>query len=215
MKHRSELFSASNKSRKVFIKAQKHSRRVRFLKLTLPATALALACVFCWFTFFSAPKSTGIIMLNGEVKEDNKLVMTAPRVEGYTNDNRLYALSAARAIQDPQRTGIIELEEIRARLPFGESGQAMVEAQSGVFDNINGRLQFSRPFTVETSDGMVARFQSADINIETSQLKTADKVEISSKTELLRANGMRVLDNGRVIMFDGGVSLVIDGSMKQ
>jgi len=154
-------------------------------------------------------------MMNGREEQDNRLVMTAPKIEGYTRDNRFYALTAARAIQDIQRTGIIELEDIRAVLPFGDHGKAAVNAQSGVFDNINGRLRFSRPFTIQTQEGMVARLLSADVNIETSQLRTTEKVEISSKTEFLTANSMRVLDNGRVIMFDDGVRLVIDRSMDQ
>lgn len=210
-----ELFSASLKSRKVFIEAQKHSRRVRFFKLLLPAAAIVLAVLFSWFTFFSTRESTNIIALNGEEERDNRLVMTAPKIEGYTSDNKLYAVTAARAIQDPQRPGIIELEYIKAVLPFGDRGQAVVNAEGGVFDNINGRLQFSRPFTVQTSDGMIARLLSADVNIETGQLKTTDKVEISNKTEFLTANGMRILDNGRVIMFDGSVRLVINHLMEQ
>lgn len=215
MKNKSELFSASHKTNKVFARAQKHSRRVRFLKVVLPVCALVLAGVFSWFTFFSVPKLTDIIVLNGEEESDNKLVMTAPKVEGYTNDNRLYSMTAARAVQDSQRTGLIELEDIAATLPFGDRGQAFIDAEGGVFDNINGRLQFFRPFTVRTSDGIIAHLLSADINIGTSQLKTTDKVEIRSKTEILTANGMRVLDNGHVVMFDGGVRLVIGTPIEQ
>lgn len=215
MKNKSEIFSASRKSNAVFEKAHRHSRRVRFFKLVLPVAAVVLALVFSWFTFFSAPRSTDVVVLNNEEEQDNKLVMTAPKVEGYTSDNKLYSMTAARAVQDPKRTGIIELEDIRAVLPFGERGQALVNAQVGVFDNINGRLELSRPFTVQTSDGMIARLLSADVNIGTSQLTTTDKVEISRENEFLTANGMRVLDNGQRILFNGRVRLVIGRTMEQ
>ncbi|RCL03069.1 MAG: lipopolysaccharide export system protein LptC [Candidatus Tokpelaia sp. JSC189] len=209
MKKTSEIFSVSFKTNSIFVKAHKHSRRVRFLKIVLPMITAILALVFSWFTFFSASRSTNVILLNNEEKQNNKLVMTAPKVEGYTSDNKLYSLVADRAVQDPRHTGIIELQYIRAVLPFGEQGQAIVNAQIGIFDNINSWLELSCPFIIQTSDGITARLLSADVDIGTSQLTTTDKIEISRENEFLIANGMRVLDNGQRILFNGKVKLII------
>ncbi len=47
-------FAASDKGSTVFEAAERHSRRVRLLKFSLPVIALVGAAVFSWFTFFSA-----------------------------------------------------------------------------------------------------------------------------------------------------------------
>jgi len=210
MRNKSLLFSKELKSHKTFAQAKTHSRHVHLFKVILFVliAVIVLTSVFSWLTFFPSIGSLDIIPLNSnEDTQDNRFIMTAPKIEGYTSDNTLYSLTAQRAFTDPQRAGIIELEGIRAVLPFGNRGQAVVNGPGGVFENINGRLQLHRPFTVQTPDGTIAYLLSADMNMKTSQLQTREKVEIRSKTELLKANSMRVLDNGHTIIFDGSVKI--------
>ncbi|RCL00058.1 MAG: lipopolysaccharide export system protein LptC [Candidatus Tokpelaia sp. JSC188] len=208
-----EIFSASPKAISVFMHAYRHSRRVRFLKIVLPTTGIILALVFSWLVLFSLPRSTNSVLLSDEEKQDNKLVMTTPRIEGYTSDNKLYSLTAAKAIQDHGRAEIIEMQHIRAILPFGEEEQAAINAQTGIFNNTNGHLEIPHPFVVENSDGMIARLLSADINIRTNQMTTNNEVAISRENDFLTANSMHVFDNGQRILFNGKVRLVV--SIKQ
>lgn len=199
------------KEHKPFSRAQKHSRRVRFLKIFLPAAGLALAAVFSWFTFFAAPSNKAAITINSGAEEgrSNRLVMTAPKVEGYTKDNRPYALKAEKAIQDPEKSGIIELQNIAGTVPLGSRGAAQVAAAGAFFDNVNGRLRFDRPLTLRAEDGASARLLSADVNMQSGQLSTDDPVEIKSATQNLTASSMRVTESGRVIRFGGRVHIVV------
>ncbi|MHC5306229.1 LPS export ABC transporter periplasmic protein LptC [Bartonella sp. LJL80] len=215
MNDSSEIFSASQKSDAVFNSAHRHSARVRVLKFVLPLAALAIALVFCWFTFFAAPSSADLVVLNDDQGADGRLTMTDPKLEGYTSANKPYSLKAAKAIQDPSHSGMIELQNIIAQLPLGERGQADVEAAGGFYDNINGRLQLDKPFTVQTDDGMVAKLESADVNLATSQLNTDRPVDIRRDGQHLKANGLQIRENGQVLFFRGGVSLVIDNTNGQ
>lgn len=204
------IFSVSEKPDHVFIAAQRHSRRVQLLKIVLPAIALVIAGIFSWFTFFSTSPARDIITLNTEISEDGRMTMTQPKIEGYTKTNQPYFMKAGRAVQDPSQNGLIELQDIVAEIPLARRGRATVNAVGGFYDNINGRLWFDKPFTVTTSDGMTARFQSADINIETSQINTTNPVDINRDNQHLTANAMQVKENGALIVFSGNVRLVID-----
>ncbi|MCT6870526.1 MAG: LPS export ABC transporter periplasmic protein LptC [Bartonella sp.] len=215
MKNSSEIFSASNKSDAVFNAARHHSTRVRLLKVLLPAFAIFIAFVFSWFTFFAAPSSADLVVLNDDQNSDGRLTMTDPKLEGYTAANKPYSLKAGKAVQDPARPGMIELENITAALPLGERGQAAVAAIGAYYDNINGRLQFDKPFEIKTDDGMVAKLQSADVNLSTSQLNTDKAVDILRGGQHLKANGLQIRENGQVLFFSGGVSLVIDNTNGQ
>jgi len=195
-----------------FISAERHSRWVRALKIILPILALIAAIIFCWFTFFAAPSAKTEIRVNTGEGEGNKLVMTAPKVNGYTKDNRPYALTAEKAIQDPSRPGIIELRHIAGTVPFGGRGMADITAESAFFDNVNGRLHIDQPFTVVTADGMTLRFLSAEANLQSGQMDSPAKVEISDAGRDLTAGSMQLRDNGRLIYFSGGVHIVLNKS---
>lgn len=215
MSESSEIFSASHKSEAVFNAAQRHSVRVRALKFLLPVIAVLIAFVFSWFTFFAAPGSTDVLVVNDDQGNDGRLTMTDPRLEGYTTAKKPYSLKAVKAIQDPTRSGMIELQDITAALPLGERGQAAVKAISAFYDNINGRLQFDKPFEIRTGDGMVAKLKSADVNMSTSQLNTDQPVDIRRGGQHLKANGLQIRENGQVLFFRSGVSLVIDNTIGQ
>jgi len=193
-----------------FMAAQLHSRRVGLLKKTLPLMAIAMAGLFSWFTFFAAPPVADIVTLNMANGESNKLVMMQPKIEGYTRSNQPYDFSARRAIQDPTREGIIELEEIAATMPLGERGSAEIQAQGGIFDNINGRMRLERSFSLKTSDDVEAHFLSADIDISSSQLISNEPVTIRREGEHLTAQRLRILEGGEIFIFEGGVKFTID-----
>jgi len=194
-----------------FLAAQRHARHVTFLKRLLPLIALMMMVIFSWFTFFVSPPEAEILTLNTEAGGANKLVMTQPRIEGYNRDRQPYKLVATRAIQDPARPGVIELEEIGATLPLGERGVAHIQAQGGLFDNINGRISLTKPFRIETDAGIVADFLSADINMTTSQLVSNERIEIRRQRELLTAQHLRIVDEGKTFIFEGNVRLIIAG----
>jgi|GEM_PF-1355446 len=194
---------------KPFFSARRHSRRVRFLKIFLPIAAVISAAVFTYFTFWKAPsRQPAVITLNGE-NQGNKLVMTAPKVNGFTKDGKPYALRASKAIQDPAKSGIIELQNISGTVPLSSKGAAQVEASSAFFDNVNGLLHFDKPFTVVTADGTQAHFKTADVNVQAGEMNTSDAVAINNLTQFLTATSMKVTDSGKVMHFGGRVHIVI------
>lgn len=203
-------FGASEKAESLFHAARRHSVRVRVLKTALPVAAVALAAVFSWYTFLATPAAPLKVEVNTG-GESGKLVMTSPHLNGYTKDNRPYAMTAAKATQDAKNSGAIALEGISAELPVGENGSARVEATSGVYDNANGRLQLDKDFTVTTDDGLRAVLRSADVNLKSGQITTDKPVDIRNGSTHILADSMQVKESGKLLIFENKVHVVIDG----
>ncbi|PSH67630.1 LPS export ABC transporter periplasmic protein LptC [Phyllobacterium brassicacearum] len=208
-------FAASDKDSTVFRAAERHSRRVRFLKFALPAAALLGAAVFSWFTFFSTSSVPSNISLDNAGIEDGKLVMTNPKLDGFTKDKLPYKMSAVRALQEVGNSNVISLEGIDAEIPLGTELRAQVKAKSGVFDNANRQLTLDSDISLTTSDGITARLQSADIDIAGNSMSTDQPVSINNSNSQITADSMQITESGKVMTFEKRVRLVIQPAKLQ
>jgi lipopolysaccharide export system protein LptC len=200
--------------RRAFADARIHSRIVRFLKIALPATAVAMVGGFVVHSWMSAPVIAAV-----EVREttivSGKLVMAAPKLEGFTKDNLAYSLSAERAVQGIRDANVFELEGIDARLPVDADTWAMVKAKQGIYDRAKNTIDFKSEVKVSTTDGMAATFTRAFYDIGKGELKTSDPVEINMNGTQIAADGMTVLENGKVLIFENRVRMdIAPGQLK-
>jgi lipopolysaccharide export system protein LptC len=192
-----------------FGRAERHSRRVRGLKLALPLAAVAMAAGFVGYSFLSTPGAVSV-EAEGSAFTEGKLVMANPKLEGFTKDGRPYSMVAARAVQDFEQQGIINLEGIDAKMPVETDNWARVEAKSGIYDRTANTLDVKSDILVTTTDGMVAKLKSAFLDISKGSMKTADPVDIQLHGSRITADSMAVLENGKRILFETRVRMNID-----
>ena len=155
----------------------KHSRTVQFLKFALPVAAILIAGSFAAYSFVSVPGSVSFD-ISESAYTDGKLVMANPKLDGFTKDSRPYSMTATRALQHFDNSGIIDLEGIDARLPVSDTEFATIGAERGVYDRENNTLDIPSAITVKTTDGMTALLQSAFLEIGKGNLRTKDPVDI-------------------------------------
>ncbi|WP_237143392.1 LPS export ABC transporter periplasmic protein LptC [Phyllobacterium zundukense] len=185
------------------------------MKFALPTVALIGAAVFSWFTFFSTSSVPSNISLDNAGIEDGKLVMTNPKLDGFTKDKLPYKMSAVRALQEVGNSNVISLEGIDAEIPLGTELRAQVKAKSGVFDNANRQLTLDSDISLTTSDGITARLQSADIDIAGNAMSTDQPVSINNSNSSITADSMQITENGKVMTFEKRVRLVIQPTKLQ
>jgi lipopolysaccharide export system protein LptC len=181
----------------------------------LPAVALTGAAVFSWFTFFSASSVPSNISLDNAGIENGKLVMTNPKLDGFTKDKLPYKMSAIRALQEVGNSNVISLEGIDAEIPIGRELRAQVKAKSGVFDNANRQLKLDSDISLTTSDGITALLQSADIDIAGNSMSTDQPVRVENDNSSITADSMQISENGKVMTFEKRVRLVIQPTKLQ
>lgn len=194
---------------KAFGHAQRHSRRVRVLKLVLPTIAALIAIGFPIYSYMVAPPSVAV-QADGSAFSDGKLVMANPKLDGLTKENLPYSLNALRAIQSVENEGVIELEGIDAKLPVSADNIAAVDASHGVYDRDKNTLDLDREVTVSTTDGMVAKLKSAFLDMGKGTMTTDEPVDIAREGSRITAETMTVQENGKVLIFEKRVRLNID-----
>jgi lipopolysaccharide export system protein LptC len=189
--------------------AQRHSRRVRLLKFTLPVVAGIIALAFPIYSYLVAPAAV-TVQADGSALSDGKLVMANPKLNGFTKQNLPYSMTAQRAIQDVAKQGLVELEGIDAKLPMSAEVNAAVEAAKGFYNRDDNTLKLSQEITVTTTDGMVAKLKSAFLDMAKGTMKTDDPVDITRNGSRITSDSMAVQDNGKVLVFEKRVRVNID-----
>lgn len=200
---------AADSRAEAFGRAERHSRRVRRLKVVLPLLAVILAVGFAGYSFISTPAPVAI-ETEGSAFAEGKLVMNSPKLEGFTKDGRPYSVNATRATQDYDKQDIINLDGIEAKMPVENDNWAKVEAVSGVYDRIANTLDVPTDILVTTTDGMVATLKSAFLDIANGSLKSTTPVDIQSHGSRITAGSMTVLKNGKRVIFETRVRVYID-----
>jgi lipopolysaccharide export system protein LptC len=192
-----------------FGRAQRHSSRVRVLKIVLPLAAAIIAIAFPVYSYLVAPPAI-TVEADGSAFSDGKLVMANPKLDGLTKDNLPYSLNALRAIQSADKEGIVELEGIAAKLPVAADNIASVGAAHGIYDRDSNTLHLDQEISISTSDGMVAKLKSAFLDMGKGTMKTTQPVDISRPGSRITADEMTVEENGKVLVFEKRVRLNLD-----
>lgn len=208
--NRRDIFSEKSSFDKIFEKACHHSYRVYWLRIFVPSFTLIVTLFFCWFMFFSVPTTPDYLVMNDEESLATKLTMIGPRLESYTSLYKPYWLEAERAFRDHAGSGVVELQNIMAKMPSGQKGEIVISAQRGIYNDIEDRLRLDKPFDITTEDGTVAQFMAADVNLSESQFTTSQRVDIRRTGLSLTANALKVHGKERNLYFQGEVHLVLN-----
>ncbi len=191
--------------------AVRHSSRVRFLRRVLPSLALvilALVATIAWFDPLRLVRDLPLDVLKLSIK-DNKLVMDAPKLSGFTKDGRGYNITARAAAQDLSKSNVIELDGIIANFTLSSSGQTELTAVKGVYDVKADVVQLTEGIIIKSSAGYEGKLTDALIEVKKGHVVTPNPVDITFNNGSLRADKMEVFENGARANFEGGVVMFV------
>lgn len=190
-------------------RAHRHSAQVRTLRRVLPLVAGgAVIALGAWlFNPFAASipgVSVGPVTLSG-----TKVRMENPRLAGFRQGKREYEVTATAALQDMRKPSLIELEAMRGHIATDDKGGlARLEAATGLFDTTREALDLKRDIRIWTDKGEEALLKSAAIEFKAGSVKSSDGVTVNLPSGQVVADGLDVVDSGRVISFIGNVHTV-------
>lgn len=210
--------TSSSKTQKMFGTAERfkdarrHSRRVRFIRVVMPTIVVAGLLAAGGFAYFNPfqmaanlPVALGRASLSGSA-----IKMEFPKVNGFTNDNRAYNLTAEAASQDLSTPNRIDLETIKARLELADNGWATLNSATGSYDTKTQLIQLGGGIRVATNSGYAGKLQEASIDMPAGRLTSDKPVELTSEDGRLTADHMEVTQKDARALFTGNVSLLIN-----
>jgi lipopolysaccharide export system protein LptC len=193
-----------------FRAAARHSRRVRVLRIAVPIlVGMSLFSIFAvsifnpWRMLKSLPIEMGNLVVSG-----TKITMESPRMAGYTPDGRAYEVSAQAAAQDITKPDQVELQQIQARFEMQDKSQVQMTATKGIFQTKGEVLKLEDQIFLKSSS-YEGRLQEAVVEMKRGTVSSDKPVALKWLDGDLEAQSLRILDNGAIVRFDGGVSMTV------
>jgi lipopolysaccharide export system protein LptC len=192
-------------------KAKPGSRRrfVRFMKFVLPVGAMALVGLIAAWPQLMKRDAGFRLSFSSVDSQEMALVMNNPRFRGSDSSGQPYVVTADRAIQDPNDAKQVTLDKVAADITLNNGGWLSLTANTGVYNNNSRLLTLHGDINVFSDRGYEFHGITAEIDLMTGVMASDDKVWGHASLGSIRANGMRVYDKGKAIVFINGVKTTL------
>jgi lipopolysaccharide export system protein LptC len=197
-------------------RARRHSRLVRFLKWAIPFGAVAGAGIVAALAALEPFSQIEGLTIGPLSISGTRVTMESPKLTGYRSQSGPYEVTASAAMQDVRRPGLIELEDLKARLAIERGGAtARLEATSGLLDTKKELFELSRGVRVQSDRGQAVTLQSASVDFRSGTVVSHEPVTVTFENGRIEAAGVEVSDNGRVLHFKGRVRTTFSGPIAE
>lgn len=194
-----------------YAQAKRHSRRVRQLRLAVPVLVAAAMLTIVGISLFNPfrilsklPIDIGKLGVSG-----TKITMDSPHLAGFTPDQRPYELWAKSAVQDITKPNNVELHELRAKVQMEDKTGLTMDARNGLFDTKTQLLDLTDDIFLQSSTGYEARLTQATVDMGAGTVSSDEPVAVKLLNGTLDANRLRITENGALVRFEGGVSMIL------
>jgi lipopolysaccharide export system protein LptC len=195
--------------------AVRHSRLVALLRRLIPmllAGSVVLTGLWLWLDPLKAagelPVSVGKLSIAG-----SKLKMEAPKLTGFSKEGNPYSVTAEAAMQDLKKPGVIELSKIVGNFDLG-GHRTVLNAKAGIYDAKADRMRVFDGIDFRSDDGQGGRLSDAVIETKKGHLITEQPVDLYFKGGTLRSDRMEAFDHGKVIVFEGAVTMTLSSEAR-
>lgn len=198
-------------ARRQFRTSSRYSRFVDWLRVVLPATALALVAVLVLWPQLTGGSGGPIMPMiaGGEIANADSMRMHNPRYIGRTSGAEPYTVTAGSATLDPGDPDLVHLDHLDAGITTADRRDVRLAALSGVYDRATDRLDLGGGTELQTSDGYRFETESAHVNLKAGQVDGDRPVAGTGPTGDLEADRFRIREGGDVLHFEGRVKVTI------
>ena len=192
---------------RLFERAIRHSRYVRILRHAIPVGIVLALLAIGGVAYFNPLRALAKLPIDpGKIGvSGTKITMEAPKLAGFTRDNRPYELTARAAAQDIAKPGILELRDIQAKVQMKDTAHLELKAASGLYDTKGDQLKLSEDIVITSSSGYKGRMQEAAIDIKKGKITSDRPVVVEMLNGTVNSNNLEVGENGDIVLFGGGV----------
>lgn len=194
-----------------YARAMRHSRRVRYMRIAVPMVVAAALLVIGGLSIFNPFRilSKLPIDISKLAVSGSRITMDSPHLAGFTPDQRPYELWAKSATQDVTNPTNVELHELRAKVQMEDKTDIVMDARSGLFDTKTQLLNLRENIFLQSSTGYEARLTQAAVDLGGGTVSSDEPVAVKLLNGTLDAKRLRITENGALVKFDGGVSMLL------
>ncbi|TBW41264.1 hypothetical protein EYW49_00620 [Siculibacillus lacustris] len=187
--------------------ADRHSRRVRRLKVAIPVIGVAVVVAIAGVTWVRSHLMAGLGVRQVLFSKDG-LTMVEPRLTGRAGDRR-YDVTAAKAFQDVRNPKVIALEGVDGHLEMADGTWAKIESTAGRYDGTRETLDLDGDVTVVTSAGWRATTAVAHVDLVSGKIDAERDVRITGRAAQIDSDALQASEEGRHLVFTGNVRMTV------
>jgi LPS export ABC transporter protein LptC/lipopolysaccharide transport protein LptA len=190
---------------RAFEDARRHSRRVRFLRLALPITAVSFAGYFALSFGISWQLGPGRLNVKDVQITADDLTMKGPSYFGVTKDGGRYEVRAQRAVVSFNRDAPIKLFDIDGDLVQANNTTINLKARHGLYDNNKSELELFDGIDIKGSNGLQGRLTRAMVYSKEHRIVSNHPVDVRMPTGTVRGQTMTMRTDTKETTFLGNV----------
>ncbi|HEX9808453.1 MAG TPA: LPS export ABC transporter periplasmic protein LptC [Alphaproteobacteria bacterium] len=186
------------------------SRTVWLLKLLLPLAAFSLvAFVIAWSQLSGKDLGFKVGLSRIAPDEARTLRMVNARFAGMNHGTRPYLVTAEQAIQDRPDAELIRLVNPKGDITTAGGAWIALTAPTGTYHQERKKLDLAGGVSLFHDSGLEFTSPTAHIDLEASTAQGNDPVTGHGPASDITAEGFRVLDEGKRVIFTGRAKLVL------
>lgn len=189
-----------------------YSLFVGTLKVVLPALAVAMILlVVVWPQF--APDDSRFRLGISDLSPDSagNLTMVNPRFQGRDTEDRPFSVVAKSASQAKSGADRVELDAPKADITLADGAWVALTADNGVFYRDRQQLDLDGHVSLFHDHGFELHTAAALVDLKAGTATSTTPVSGQGPTGHLEAQGFRLEDKGRTIIFTGNSKLTLYG----
>lgn len=187
-----------------------YSRFVQMMKFLLPTVALLLIVLILVWPYLKTEDirfRISFAALTADQTEDPSMVN--PRYLGIDKDNQSYSITADLARKLTQGSMSVELEMPKADITLEDGSWIVVTADNGVFQRAEQTLNLTGAVNLYHDSGYEFRTAKVHIDLENGIANGDAPIRGQGPFGDLQAEGFRLIDKGKTILFTGKSKLVL------
>jgi lipopolysaccharide export system protein LptC len=195
-----------------FTRAARHSRRVRLLRKAIPAVVALALLLIAGASILNPFRLLAKLPINMDnlTVSGTKITMASPHLTGFTPDQRPYELRARTATQDVTDPVHVELHDLTSKVQMEDKSTVTMDALSGLFDTKTQILDLKDKIFLQSSTGYEARLTQATVDMASGSVTSNQPVAVKLLNGTLDANGLHITESGALVVFEGGVSMLLN-----
>lgn len=187
-----------------------YSRFVSLAKFALPVVAVVLiGLVVLWPPAQSGESGFRMAFASLGIASTDEPDMLNPRYQGADRNGRKYTITADLARSAVRETDVVDLEQPKADITLSDGTWVVLTAETGVFRRQLNTLELIGGVNVFHDSGYEFRTTRAQINLDEGTAAGSEPVVGQGPFGDLKAEGFRLTDSGRTILFTGRSTLLL------
>jgi lipopolysaccharide export system protein LptC len=185
---------------------------VRFLRRSIPvaiALILGATILVSWIdplrVLVRLPLDAGSLVIKGK-----KITMEAPKLSGYTRDQRWYEMQAKGATQDVTKPDLIELSEVRAKIESADKTTFHLSSKDGIYNRKTSVLNLNNNIVLTSTSGYEMHLDEAVVDTANGGVVSNKHVFAFTKDSRINSDRLEVENSGEIVRFIGNVVMNLD-----